>query len=129
MLGADQIRVHGGHPLRGSVRIGGAKNAALPIMAAALLRMGLVEEAEAFARWYAGFQAADGNVPCAVDRKGADWLVEHDSHGELIFAVAECFRFTGDRAFVAEMASLKADDSVRQTLVIELAVIKGNKAL
>ena len=34
-----------------------------------------------FVRWYAGFQAADGNVPCSVDRSGPDWLVEHDSHG------------------------------------------------
>src|SRR5439155_18659804 len=31
------LHVHGGTPLRGSVRVGGAKNAALPIMAAALL--------------------------------------------------------------------------------------------
>ncbi len=70
------------------------------IMAAALLRVGCRDEALAFVRWYAGFQAADGNVPCAVDEKGADWLVEHDSHGELVFAVAECVRFTGDRAFL-----------------------------
>jgi UDP-N-acetylglucosamine 1-carboxyvinyltransferase len=34
---SDQILVRGGNPLRGTVRIGGAKNAALPIMAAALL--------------------------------------------------------------------------------------------
>src|SRR4029077_2110353 len=60
------------------------------IMAAALLRVGCRDEALAFVRWYAGFQAADGTVPCAVDEKGADWLVEHDSHGELVFAVAEC---------------------------------------
>jgi hypothetical protein len=73
------------------------------IMAAALLRMGCPAEAEEFVRWYAGFQAADGTVPCAVDRTGPDWLVEHDSHGELIFAVAECFRFTGDRAFLDEL--------------------------
>ncbi len=70
------------------------------IMATALLRVGCRDEALAFVRWYAGFQAADGTVPCAVDEKGADWLVEHDSHGELVFAVAECFRFTGDRVFL-----------------------------
>ena len=34
---ADEVLVHGGRPLHGSVRVGGAKNAALPIMAAALL--------------------------------------------------------------------------------------------
>jgi hypothetical protein len=73
------------------------------IMAAALLRSGCADEAQQFVRWYGGYQAADGNVPCAVDRTGADWLVEHDSHGELIFAVAECFRFTGDHAFLDEM--------------------------
>jgi UDP-N-acetylglucosamine 1-carboxyvinyltransferase len=33
----DQIRITGGVPLKGSVEIGGAKNAALPILAAALL--------------------------------------------------------------------------------------------
>jgi UDP-N-acetylglucosamine 1-carboxyvinyltransferase len=33
----DRIRIRGGNPLRGSIRIGGAKNAALPLMAACLL--------------------------------------------------------------------------------------------
>src|SRR5680860_423346 len=33
----DQIRITGGLPLKGSVEIGGAKNAALPILAATLL--------------------------------------------------------------------------------------------
>jgi UDP-N-acetylglucosamine 1-carboxyvinyltransferase len=33
----DRIRIVGGHPLRGSIPIGGAKNAALPLMAAAML--------------------------------------------------------------------------------------------
>jgi hypothetical protein len=70
------------------------------IMAAALLRVGRADEARAFVRWYAPFQAPDGTVPCCVDRSGPDWLVEHDSHGQLIYAVAECVRFTGDRAFL-----------------------------
>ena len=73
------------------------------IMAAALLRMGCVEEALEFVRWYAPYQAPDGAVPCCVDRSGPDWLVEHDSHGELVFAVWDCFRFTGDHAFLEEM--------------------------
>ncbi len=72
------------------------------IMAAALLRVGRHAEAGEFVRWYATYQAPDGNVPCCVDRNGPDWLVEHDSHGELIFAVMEYFRFTRDRAFLAE---------------------------
>jgi len=33
----DRIRIIGGTPLKGTIRIGGAKNAALPLMAAALL--------------------------------------------------------------------------------------------
>ncbi len=33
----DQIRIRGGRPLEGSIRVGGAKNAALPLMAASLL--------------------------------------------------------------------------------------------
>jgi hypothetical protein len=73
------------------------------IMAAALLRVGRSDEACAFARWYATHQRADGNVPCCVDRNGPDWLAEHDSHGELIYLVMECFRFTRDRAFLAEL--------------------------
>ena len=33
----DRILIRGGRPLRGTIRIGGAKNAALPLMAASLL--------------------------------------------------------------------------------------------
>ncbi|CAN0596938.1 unnamed protein product, partial [Laminaria digitata] len=33
----DKIRIRGGKPLNGTIRIGGAKNAALPLMAACLL--------------------------------------------------------------------------------------------
>ena len=33
----DRIRIRGGKPLKGEIRISGAKNAALPLMAAALL--------------------------------------------------------------------------------------------
>ncbi|SDX95819.1 Glucoamylase (glucan-1,4-alpha-glucosidase), GH15 family [Allochromatium warmingii] len=68
------------------------------VMAAALWRFGLDHEAAAFIDWYAQFQAEDGNVPCCVDRHGIDWLAEHDSHGQFIFAVAEAWRFGGDRA-------------------------------
>lgn len=73
------------------------------IMAAALLRMGCGEAARDFLRWYAPFQKADGNVPAIVDRTGPDWLAEHDSHGQFIFAVLEYYRFSGDRAFLQEM--------------------------
>ena len=39
----------------------------------------------------------------AVDRNGADWLPEHDSHGQLAFTVTEYWRLTGDRALAAEL--------------------------
>jgi hypothetical protein len=74
------------------------------VMAAALLRTGHAREVRDFLRWYSAYQAPDGNVPCCVDAKGPDWLAEHDSHGQLPFAVAEYFRFSGDRALAAELA-------------------------
>ncbi len=73
------------------------------VMSAALLRVGCTAEATAFIRWYAQFQADDGNVPCCVDRTGVDWLVEHDSHGQLVFTVMECFRFSRDRELLHEL--------------------------
>lgn len=73
------------------------------IMGAALLRIGDQRALPEFIRWYAPHQRKDGFVPCCVDRTGPDWLVEHDSHGQLIYGVMESFRFTGDRAFLKEM--------------------------
>ncbi len=70
------------------------------LIAEALLRTGHPDVARGYAEWFAGFQDADGRVPCCVDRRGADPVVENDSHGELLFAIAEYWRFTGDRAFL-----------------------------
>jgi hypothetical protein len=72
------------------------------VMSAALLRMRHVGEVVEFIRWYAPHQRADGFVPCCVDRHGPDWLVEHDSHGQLIATIADCYRFTADARFLAE---------------------------
>jgi hypothetical protein len=82
------------------------------VMASALLRMGRSAEAGEFIRWYAAYQRPDGNVPCCADHKGPDWLAEHDSHGEFIFAVADYYRYSGDRRLVEELwpAVLKAVD-------------------
>jgi hypothetical protein len=79
-------------------------------MSAALLRMGCADEVRDFLGWYAPHQAADGNVPCAVDRSGPDWLPEHDSHGQLVFTLAEHFRLTGNLDLAAELwpAALRA---------------------
>lgn len=68
------------------------------MMATALLRLGEVEAAEQFLRWYAPFQYPDGKVPCCVDRRGADPVAEHDSHGQLIHLVAQLHRYAPDRA-------------------------------
>ena len=72
------------------------------MMSAALLRMRHVEEVREFIRWYAPFQRADGFVPCCVDDEGVDWLVEHDSHGQLIALIADYHRFSADAAFLDE---------------------------
>ena len=72
------------------------------MMSAALLRMGHAAEVAEFIRWYAPHQRADGFVPCCVDEQGADWLVEHDSHGELIALIADYYRFTGDKTLLEE---------------------------
>ena len=42
----DKIRIRGGRPLNGSITIGGAKNAALPLMAASLLTDGTLTLAD-----------------------------------------------------------------------------------
>jgi len=73
------------------------------LMGAALARVGLPGEGRDFIRWYAGFQAPDGNLPDCADRDGCEWLPEYDSWGELIFAVMDHYRFTGDGGFLAEM--------------------------
>ena len=72
------------------------------MMSAALLRMGHGEEVRDFIRWYAPNQREDGFVPCCVDREGVDWLVEHDSHGELLALIADYYRFTSDRVLLEE---------------------------
>jgi hypothetical protein len=72
------------------------------MMSAALLRMGHAQEVREFIRWYAPHQRADGFVPCCVDLEGTDWLVEHDSHGELLALIADYYRFTSDDALLAE---------------------------
>ncbi len=72
------------------------------MMSAALLRMGHAKEVAEYIRWYLPHQRADGFVPCCVDSQGPDWLVEHDSHGELLALVADHHRFTSDDALLAD---------------------------
>jgi hypothetical protein len=89
------------------------------LTSAALLRMGYPEAAEAFARWYAPFQYPSGKVPCCVDRRGADPTPEHDSHGQLVYLVAEIHRFTGHDGFLRDLwphvsAAVAYIDTLRQ---------------
>jgi hypothetical protein len=85
-------------------------------MSAALLRMGQHGAVRDFLRGYAPYQAADGNVPCAVDHHGADWLPEHDSHGQLVYTLAEHFRIHGDLGLVRELwpHALRATEYLEQ---------------
>ncbi|MFO1431698.1 MAG: discoidin domain-containing protein [Candidatus Competibacteraceae bacterium] len=82
------------------------------LMAAALLRIGCTGAGRDFIRWYAGYQTEDGNLPDCADSDGTEWLPEYDCWGEFIFAIMDTYRFTGDRAFVADMwpAILKSVD-------------------
>jgi len=73
------------------------------LMAATLLRLGHAGAAKAFAEWFAGHQFPSGKVPCCVDTRGADPVPENDSHGELIYLVAEIWRLSGDQALVRRL--------------------------
>ncbi len=63
----------------------------------ALLRLGHAEAAVDFLAWFAPHQYENGKIPCVVDWRGADPVPEHDSTGEFIHLVCECYRYTGDR--------------------------------
>ena len=66
----------------------------------AMLSTGHPELAKAFLDWYARYQYPNGKVPCVVDGRGPDPVDEHDSTGELIYALLKYYRFTGDRDFL-----------------------------
>ncbi|MBF6024514.1 discoidin domain-containing protein [Lysobacter niastensis] len=68
-----------------------------------LLRMGREDVAEEFLRWYAPYQFDNGKVPCCVDDRGSDPVPENDSHCELVFTIAEVYRYTRDRALLESM--------------------------
>ncbi|MBI5067289.1 MAG: hypothetical protein HZB56_03545 [Deltaproteobacteria bacterium] len=70
------------------------------MMVAGLVRMGERDAARDFVDWFGGHVFPSGKVPCCVDARGADPVVENDSHGQYLYAVAEVWRHTGDRAFL-----------------------------
>jgi hypothetical protein len=69
----------------------------------ALAEMGFTNEANEFLHWYAGYQYDDGRIPCAVDHKGVDPVVENDSHGQFIWGIVELHRLTRDRSLLERM--------------------------
>jgi hypothetical protein len=94
------------------------------MMVAALLRLGEVEAAREFVDWFAPRIFANGKVPCCVDARGSDPVVENDSHGELIFAVAEVWRYTGETRWLeshwrAVAAATRHMETLRQGERIE----------
>jgi hypothetical protein len=68
-----------------------------------LLRMGREDVVRDYVEFYAPYQFENGKVPCCVDDRGSDPVPENDSHGELIFNIAELYRYDGDKAFLAKM--------------------------
>jgi hypothetical protein len=70
------------------------------ITSATLLAFGHATEVREFLSWYAGYQTADGAVPCCLDPWGPDTMIEHDSAGEFVFTVADYYRHTGDLRFL-----------------------------
>ena len=70
------------------------------MMVAGLVRMGETQAATEFVDWFGGYIFDSGKVPCCVDQRGADPVVENDSHGQYLFAVAELWRHTQDRALI-----------------------------
>lgn len=70
------------------------------MMVAGLVRMGEPQAAREFVDWFGGHIFESGKVPCCVDQRGADPVVENDSHGQYLFAVAELWRHTQDRALL-----------------------------
>ncbi len=70
------------------------------MMVAGLVRMGEAQAAREFVDWFGGYIFESGKVPCCVDQRGADPVVENDSHGQYLFAVAELWRHTQDRALL-----------------------------
>ena len=73
------------------------------MIAEGLLRMGRADVAEEFLRWYAPYQFDNGKVPCCVDDRGSDPVPENDSHGELLFTIAEVYRYTRDQKLLEDM--------------------------
>lgn len=83
---------------------------------AALLQMGIPGPVRDLLPWYAGFQYADGKIPCAIDHHGPDPLPEHDSNGQFLYCLAEYYRYTHDVGMVQRLwpQAVRAIDYLEQ---------------
>jgi hypothetical protein len=70
------------------------------MMVAGLTRLGELQVARDFVDWFAPQVFASGKVPCCIDQRGADPVVENDSHGQFIYSVAEVWRHSRDDAWL-----------------------------
>jgi hypothetical protein len=106
------------------------------MMSEALVRMGEANVVRDFICWYAPHQFTSGKTPCCVDARGPDPVPENDSHGELIFTVAELYRFTHERSAlealwpyvvgaVNYMDRLRADERTPANLTVERRAYYG----
>jgi len=73
------------------------------MMSDGLLRLGHARVVREYIDWFASHQFADGKVPCCVDQRGADPVVENDSHGELVYLIAQYYRYTHEREWLRSM--------------------------
>ncbi|HKC82033.1 MAG TPA: hypothetical protein VKB91_12620, partial [Gemmatimonadaceae bacterium] len=98
----------------------------------ALLRLGHAPDVKEFMEWYAGYQYANGKVPCCVDEHGATPVPENDSHGEFIYLVGEYYRHTRDKAELEKMwphvvRAVAYMDSLRHERMTEAYTVGANK--
>ncbi len=98
----------------------------------ALLRTGHAPVVKEFIEWYAPYQYANGKVPCCVDEHGATPVPENDSHGQLIYVIAEYYRHTGDKAFLEKMwphvaKAVSYMDSLRKSRMTEQYTVGANR--
>lgn len=73
------------------------------LMDDALLAVGIDDAPRDFVKWFASYQEPNGRVPCCIDARGADPVPEHDSPGELIYAIVSLYRYERDVALLREL--------------------------
>jgi hypothetical protein len=89
------------------------------MMSESLLRLGHVQAAADYLRWFAPYQFADGKIPCCVDARGADPVAENDSDGEFLFLADEVERYRPDPALATSLwphilAAVRHLDALRE---------------